>query len=150
MLRNKHEKHLVTDKDVDQLYRRPESLSDWLPWVDFDESSQTFTLEDGYSAAAMFEIVGVSTEARSERFLEEVQANIQTCINHTIPAHDNPFLLQCYVSDEDSLSALSKSVSQYADDSQSHANDNNQRLTRNFCGSYATAFQTHYAQGWPL
>ena len=94
----------VTEVDVDKLYRRPASLTDWLPWTDYEEESQTFTLEDGYSAAAMFEITGVSTEARSEQFLREVQANIQTCINHTIPAHDNPFVLQCFVADEDSLS----------------------------------------------
>jgi conjugative transfer ATPase len=104
---------VVTDTDVDQLYRRPVSLSDWLPWVDYDEATNTFTLEDGFSAAAMFEITGVSTEARSDRFLQEVQANIQTCINHTIPAHDNPFVLQCFVSDEDSLSVLSRSLDTY-------------------------------------
>ena len=107
---------VVTDNDVDQLYRRPVTLGEWLPWVDYDEVSETFTLEDGYSAAAMFEITGVSTEARSDSFLQEVQANIQTCINHTIPAHDNPFVLQCFVSDEDSLSVLSRSLDVYVED----------------------------------
>jgi len=106
----------VTEADVDKLYRRPASLTDWLPWTDYEEESQTFTLEDGYSAAAMFEITGVSTEARSEQFLREVQANIQTCINHTIPAHDNPFVLQCFVADEDSLSRLSKDLGAYAEE----------------------------------
>jgi len=105
----------ITDADVDALYRHPASLSDWLPWIDYDEASETFTLEDGFSAAAMFEITGVSTEARSSQFLQEVQANIQTCINHTIPAHDNPFVLQCFVSDEDSLSALSRSLNTYTE-----------------------------------
>ncbi|BFM18942.1 conjugative transfer ATPase (plasmid) [Maricurvus nonylphenolicus] len=141
MTKDKQTNRLVTDQDVANLYRRPESLSDWLPWVDFDEASQTFTLEDGYSAAAMFEIVGVSTEARSERFLEEVQANIQTCINHTIPAHDNPFVLQCYVSDEDSLSALSKTLDQYASDNQSQSNAEQQRLTNNFVGRMQRHFK---------
>ena len=84
----------LTNADVDQLYRRPDSITDWLPWVDYDDESGTFTLEDGYSAGVMFELTGVSTEARSSQFLQEVQANIQTCINHTIPAHDNPFVLQ--------------------------------------------------------
>ena len=105
----------ITDADVGELYRHPASLSDWLPWVDYDEASETFTLEDGFSAAAMFEITGVSTEARSSKFLQEVQDNIQTCINHTIPAHDNPFVLQCFVSDEDSLSALSRSLNTYTE-----------------------------------
>lgn len=141
MLKDKQAQRLVTDNDVTQLYRRPESLSDWLPWVDFDEASQTFTLEDGYGAAAMFEIVGVSTEARSERFLEEVQANIQTCINHTIPAHDNPFVLQCYVSDEDSLSALAKTLDQYASENQSQSNAEHQRLAKNFVGRMQRHFK---------
>ena len=107
-------KQAITDADTDQLYRRPPSLTDWLPWVDYETESQTFTLEDGYSAAAMFEITGVSTEARSDQFLKEIQTNIQTCINHTIPALDNPFVLQCFVVDEDSLSDLSKAVENYA------------------------------------
>ena len=106
---------VITDADVDTLYRHPASLSNWLPWVDYEEATETFTLEDSYSAAAMFEITGVSTEARSSKFLEEVQANIQTCINHTIPAHGNPFVLQCFVSDEDSLSVLSRSLNTYAE-----------------------------------
>lgn len=105
---------VITEADVDQLYRRPPSLADWLPWTDFEEESQTFTLEDGYSAAVMFEITGVSTEARSQEFLREVQANIQTCINHTIPALDNPFVLQCFVADEDSLSELGATLCSYA------------------------------------
>ena len=104
----------VSDADIDKLYRRPASLTDWLPWVDYDDLSETFTLEDGYSAAAMFEITGVSTEARAQLFLQEVQANIQTCIIHTIPAQDNPFVLQCFVADEDSLSVLSQSMQAYA------------------------------------
>ena len=121
----------VTDSDVDKLYRRPVSLGDWLPWVDYDEVSETFTLEDGYSAAAMFEITGVSTEARSDNFLQEVQANIQTCINHTIPAHDNPFVLQCFVSDEDSLSVLSRSLDAYVE-KYCRQTDEHRLLAKNF------------------
>ncbi|WP_339671709.1 conjugative transfer ATPase [Dasania marina] len=121
----------VTDNDVDQLYRRPVSLGDWLPWVDYDEVSETFTLEDGYSAAAMFEITGVSTEARSDSFLQEVQDNIQTCINHTIPAHDNPFVLQCFVSDEDSLSVLSRSLDAYVE-KYCRQTDEHRLLAKNF------------------
>ena len=139
--KDKQASRLVTDQDISNLYRRPESLSDWLPWVDFDEATQTFTLEDGYSAAAMFEIVGVSTEARSERFLEEVQTNIQTCINHTIPAHDNPFVLQCYVSDEDSLSALAKTLGKYASENQTQSNAEHRQLTSNFVGRMQRHFK---------
>ncbi len=130
----------ITDADVDALYRHPASLSDWLPWVDYEEATETFTLEDSFSAAAMFEITGVSTEARSSKFLEEVQANIQTCINHTIPAHDNPFVLQCFVSDEDSLSALSQSLNTYAE---SHCSQTPEHrlLASNFVGRMQRHFK---------
>lgn len=104
----------IMDADVDKLYQRPDSITDWLPWIDYEEESGTFTLEDGFSSAVMFEITAVSTEARSEHFLQEVQKNIQTCINHTIPVLDNPFVLQCFVSDEDSLSELSEELEVYA------------------------------------
>jgi len=106
---------VVTNVDANQLYRRQVSLSDWLPWVGHDEVSETFTLEDGFNAAVIFEITDVSTEARSEKFLQEAQANIQTCINHTISADDNPFVLQCFVSDEDSLSELAWSFDSYVE-----------------------------------
>ncbi len=131
---------VVTDNDVDQLYRRPASLGDWLPWVDYDEVSETFTLEDGYSAAAMFEITGVSTEARSSSFLQEVQDNIQTCINHTIPAHDNPFVLQCFVSDEDSLSVLSRSLDSYVEE-HCRQTDEHRLLAKNFVGRMQRHFK---------
>ncbi|NIB39764.1 conjugative transfer ATPase [Pseudomaricurvus alkylphenolicus] len=129
----------MTDADVDTLYRHSASLSDWLPWVDYDEATETFTLEDSYSAAAMFEITGVSTEARSSTFLEEVQANIQTCINHTIPAHDNPFVLQCFVSDEDSLSVLSRSLNTYAE---SHCRQTSEH--RLLASNFVARMQRHF------
>ena len=138
--KNKNQNERISDADVDKLYQRPVSITDWLPWIDYDEESETFTLEDGFSAAAMFEITGVSTEARSPQFLQEVQANIQTCINHTISAHDNPFVLQCFVADEDSLSALSSSLQEYADtnnrDSSSH-----QMMSKHFIGRMQQHFK---------
>lgn len=60
----------IKEKEVDALYQRPKSITDWLPWTDYEDDTQTFTLEDGYSAAIMFEITGVSTEARSEQFFK--------------------------------------------------------------------------------
>lgn len=134
------ESRLITERDVNKRYERPASLSDWLPWMDYDEDSDTFTLEDGFSAAAMFEITGVSTEARSEAFLREVQANIQTCINHTIPAHDNPFVLQCFVADEDSLSSLSHNLQHYV---QTHRRDTPEHtlLSRHFMGRMKRHFK---------
>lgn len=94
----------ITHADVDKRYQTNDSITDWLPWLDYCPQTETFTLEDGYSVAAMFEIIGVPSEARPEQFMQEVQAQFQTCINHSIPQKDDPFVLQVFVQDEDSLS----------------------------------------------
>lgn len=115
----------VTEKEVDSLYMESRPITDWLPWIDYNEATQTFSLEDGVSVGAMFEVVGVSTEARSEGFLQEIQTNIQTSINHTIPQHDNPFVLQCFVQDEESLEAFCRQFEEYIEPSR-----RNEPLTR--------------------
>ena len=127
-LKDKQRKQ-IKNSDVKQCYQRPDSLSKWLPWLDYEEDSKTFTLEDAYSAAAMFEIIGVSTEARTHEFLQNIKINIQTCINHTIPALDNPFILQCFVNDEGSLSHFFKEREDYVSD---RCRDGYERLTENF------------------
>lgn len=106
----------ITDKDVDALYARKGSITDWLPWLDYLPESQTFTLEDGFSAAAMFEITCVATEARPDKFLNEIHFNFQTCLNHTVPQKDNPFVLQFFVQDEDSLTDFIKDFHAYIPD----------------------------------
>ncbi len=129
--------HRVTNADIAQLYDRPPSFTDWLPWLDYDEVSKTFTLEDGVSAGVMFELKGIATEAKSEKYLQEIQVNIQTCINHIIPQKDNPFVLQAFVQDENSLSSFSKELDNYIADS-----CYNEPLTQHFMGE----MQTHIKQ----
>lgn len=105
-----------TDAQIQALYHRDESITDYLPWVDYCKTTKTFTLEDGFSCAAMFEIIGVPTEARPDAFMEEIHENFKTCLNHTIPQKDDPFVLQFYVNDEESLSAFTQSVHDYIPD----------------------------------
>ncbi|WP_299772450.1 conjugative transfer ATPase [uncultured Pseudoteredinibacter sp.] len=111
---SKHSKtQPITNKDTQRLYQQSASIVDWLPWIDYESDSRTFTLEDGFSAGAMFEVSALSTEARTEAFLEEVRENIQTCLNHAIPSLDNPFVLQCFVSDEPHLGELAEALKAY-------------------------------------
>lgn len=125
----KKKDNTITDKDIDALYARTGSITDWLPWLDYSQESQTFTLEDGFSAAAMFEITCVATEARPEKFLNEIHFNFQTCLNHTIPQKDNPFVLQFFVQDEDSLTDFIRDFHEYIPD---HTKD--EPLTKAFVG----------------
>jgi len=103
----------ITESDVNALYQRPASFTDWLPWLDYDQKSKTFTLEDGVSAGVMFELSGIPTEAKPDKYLNEIHINIQTCINHTIPQKDNPSVLQSFVQDENSLSSFFNELENY-------------------------------------
>lgn len=125
----KHE--AITEADVNALYQRPDSFTDWLPWLDYDEDSKTFTLEDGVSAGVMFELSGIPTEAKPDKYLNEIQVNIQTCINHTIPQKDNPFVLQSYVQDEYSLSSFFDELEAYIP-----PENRNEPLTQHFMGEF--------------
>jgi len=119
----------LSEADINALYQRPSSFTDWLPWLDYDEDSKTFTLEDGSSAGIMFELSGIPTEAKPEKYLNEIHINIQTCINHTIPQKDSPFVLQSFVQDEPSLSQFFKGVEAYIP-----SENRGEALTQHFMG----------------
>lgn len=121
----------ITEADINALYQRPPSLTDWLPWLDYEESTQTFTLEDGVSAGVMFELVGIPTEAKPDKYLHEIQVNIQTCINHTIPQKDNPFVLQAFVQDENSLSGFFQELQHYIPEE-----NRGEKLTQHFTSEF--------------
>ena len=55
----------VTTRQVKQLYERPPSFTDLLPWVEYHPASRTFLLEDGVSVGALFELTPAGTEART-------------------------------------------------------------------------------------
>lgn len=106
----------LTVAEVEDLYKRPRSFTDWLPWVEYDAQSQCFRLEDGVSFGAMFEVNVVATEARPERFLAEVEQNLQSLMNHAVPELDVPYVLQVYVQDEASLQSTADAFEQYIPD----------------------------------
>lgn len=103
----------LTVAEVDELYQRPRSFTDWLPWVEYDAQSQCFRLEDGVSFGAMFEVTVVATEARPESFLIEVEQNLQSLLSHAIPELDVPYVLQVYVQDEASLQSSAQAFEDY-------------------------------------
>lgn len=69
-------KDMVMECDVEWRYCRLVFLLDWLFWVDYEEVSEIFMLEDGYSVVVMFEVMGVFIEVCLESFFVEVQVNI--------------------------------------------------------------------------
>ncbi len=105
----------VTTRQVKQLYDRPSSFTDLLPWMEYNPASRTFLLEDGISVGALFEITPAGTEARTPEFMTQLPDAIQTALTDAIPEEDeSPWILQVYVQDEPSLQGFQKEVANYA------------------------------------
>lgn len=101
----------LTTADVNALYTRPPSFTDFLPWVEYLPESRSFLLEDGVSVGALFELTPAGTEARTTAFMEGLRDAIQTAITEAIPELDHaPWILQLYVQDEPSLADLLHAV----------------------------------------
>ena len=97
----------VTTKQVKQLYKRPPSFTDLLPWMEYNPASRSFLLEDGLSVGALFEITPAGTEARTPAFMTQLRDAIQTALTDAIPEEDDaPWIVQVYVQDEPSLQAF--------------------------------------------
>jgi len=104
----------VRTAEVKQLYRRPPSFTDLLPWAEYLPESRCFLLEDGISVGALFELTPVGTEARTPRFMAELRDAIQTALTDAVPERDDsPWILQVYVQDTPSLEIFQKEVADY-------------------------------------
>ena len=105
----------VTTRQVKQLYERPPSFTDLLPWVEYHPASRTFLLEDGVSVGALFELTPAGTEARTTAYMTQLRDALQTALTEAIPEEDEaPWVVQVYVQDEPSLSGFQKEVAAYA------------------------------------
>ena len=120
----------VTTNQVKQLYERPPSFTDFLPWMEYNPASRTFLLEDGISVGALFELTPAGTEARTPAFMTQLRDAIQTALTDAIPEEDDaPWILQVYVQDEPSLQGFQKDIENYAQP-----------------GARDTAYTQHYQQ----
>ena len=105
----------VTSRQVQQLYERPPSFTDLLPWMEYHPASRSFLLEDGISVGALFELIPAGTEARTPAFMMQLRDAIQTALTDAIPEEDDaPWIVQLYVQDEPSLQGFRKEVAHYA------------------------------------
>jgi len=105
----------VTQAAEKQLYERPPSFTDLLPWVEYHPESRAFLLEDGVSVGALFELEPVGCEARTPQFMTQLRDAIQVALTDAIPEEDDaPWVLQVYVQDEPSLQGFQKEIEAYA------------------------------------
>lgn len=106
--------HPPTRERLRQAYERPCSFTNLLPWLEYDPSSQCFLLDDGVSVGALFKIMTVSSEARTEDFLSELRDKLHSTLISLPEEVDHPWIVQWYVQDEPNLSYLSEEIRRYA------------------------------------
>lgn len=92
-----------TVEQIDAVYEKQDSFTDLMPWVEYLPSSNTILLEDGVSVGVMFEIETVATEGKTPKYLKDIEENIKSVLTHSIPQSDDPYILQVYVQDQQSL-----------------------------------------------
>lgn len=99
---------------VADLYSRPPSFTDLLPWTTYEAASGSFVLDDGLSRGVAFEIVPVGTEAVDQTFLTDVRNALRVALVDSIPEdQQNPWVIQFYLQDDYDLSRFKQSVSKY-------------------------------------
>lgn len=111
----KREAQAVTDKAVKQAYQSLPSFTDWLPWVDYDSEQGTFLLEDGVSVGVLLEVSMIPTEAKPQEYLANIEEQLRSVLNHTIPEEDNPYVLQFFVQDDPDIDAFSQQYAEYVE-----------------------------------
>ena len=102
---------ITTISEINRGYQKKPSLSNYLPWVDYDEKSQLFLLEDNLSLGAGFRIVPLSCEAKPDIMMEKIAQSFKEAIQNSIPQEkNNPWILQIFVMRNPSLSPLMEKI----------------------------------------
>lgn len=105
----------ATRKRMRQMYERPVSFTNLLPWMEYLPEEQAFLLEDGISVAAVLELRSVGAEARSPAFLEELRDNLQVVLTEALSEEDDaPWIIQIYLQDIPSFREFIKEMVDYA------------------------------------
>ncbi len=107
----------LTISQIKNKYKMPRSLTDMLPWVEYLPETQCFLLDDYKSAGAVYELTPTACEGRPEEFLQKLQKDIQNMLSSVPERDQNPWIMQIYVQDDNSLLStydqLEKSIPEY-------------------------------------
>ena len=93
----------LTVSQVKDTYKMPRSFTDRLPWVEYLTDSRCFLLDDYKSVGAIYELTPTACEGRPDEFLLKLQKDIQSMLSAVPERDQNPWVMQIYVQDDDSL-----------------------------------------------
>ncbi|MCW5588131.1 MAG: conjugative transfer ATPase [Legionellales bacterium] len=115
LLRQHKNEEALTVKLAKKNYQLPPSILMQLPWVEFDDESQSVLLQDTTVGAA-FELNLIPSEAKTEHYLANLRDGLQGIFQDTFPQYrdeESPWILQFYVHDELSMAYLYQLIAQY-------------------------------------
>ncbi|MBH3195574.1 conjugative transfer ATPase [Serratia marcescens] len=96
----------MTVKDEQQVYHANPSIVDYLPWAEFLDREQCILLDDGVSVGAVFDIMPVATEGRTDDRLEQMRDTVEDALQDSFDEHDeNPWVAQFFCQDENNVEA---------------------------------------------
>jgi conjugative transfer ATPase len=91
----------LTNNEIKAAYRGKNSFTDFLPWVEYIESSGCFLLEDGCSVGVIADVIPVATEGREFESLQGVRDQIESAFQDALPELDHhPWVIQMFAKDE--------------------------------------------------
>lgn len=110
---------IITKSDIERGYRNEPSITDYLPWCDYNEEHQLFLLEDQRSLAVCFTITPIPCEARPQNMMNEIAKSIAHALKNTVPLEkENPWILQMFVERQRDLSNEYQKIIQRIDEKQ--------------------------------
>ena len=125
--------------DAKASYQQPPSLSEKLPWMEYNDTTGCFCLDDGKSVAAIFELSDVPAEARTETYLRQLQLGLQSVFQDVFPLYfdeEAPWIVQFYLQDELSLNGFYEKFCNYVKPSAQNTQ---------FSEHYSTLLKAHTA-----
>lgn len=98
-------KKVTKKNDIARSYIRQPSITDRLPWRDYNDKHKVFLLEDNRSLAVAFHLTPIPCEAKPEQMMEEIAKSIAEAIKNAIPCEkDYPWILQIFIQRSTNLS----------------------------------------------
>lgn len=116
ILKTKYANFPETKVDIAKSFQRPVSISEKLPWMEYDKQTKCFCLDDGISVVAIFELGDVASEARPENYLNQLQRGFQSIFQDVFPLYfdeESPWIIQFYFQDELSLNSFYQRCEDY-------------------------------------
>lgn len=104
----------MTRADEQRIYASAPSFIDFLPWTEYLDDEQCMLLDDGVSVGAVYELIPVASEGRSDAYLESIRDTVENALQDTFEEYDeNPWVVQFFCQDEEEYTCYMDTLRAY-------------------------------------